>query len=131
MAGSSATISGKEYSTGIKVVTIAFLADDATATTIPTAALGGERGKELVGVFTHGGTMTTNLDVSIVDGTTSRNLVATNGANGTTQGAAAEIVTDNNAITIGALTVDIDASDENAVLEGTATIWLVFRSYRL
>ena len=128
MANSSAVITSKEYSSGVKVVTIVFTADDAVAATIPTAAIGAERGKELVGVFANGGTMTTALDLSIVDGTTSRNLVATNGANGVSQGAASEITPETNSIVIGALTVDIDASDENAVLSGVGTIWLVFKS---
>ena len=128
MAGSSAVITSKEYSSGIKVVTIVFTADDTVATTIPTAALGAERGKELVNVFTNGGTMTTNLNLSITDGTTGRNLVATNGADSVDQGVANYVAPETESIVVGALTVDIDAGDENAVLEGVGTVYLVFKS---
>jgi hypothetical protein len=128
MAGSSAVITSKEYSSGIKIVTIVFTADDTVAATIPTAALGAERGKELVGVFANGGTMTTNLDLSIVDSVTSRNLVATNGANAVDQGVATEITPETNSIVVGGLTVDIDVADENAVVDAVGTVWLVFKS---
>jgi len=131
MAGSSAVITSKEYSSGIKVVTIVFTADDTAATTIPTANLGAERGKELVNVFTNGGTLTTNLDLTITDSITGRNLVEANGANSVDQATANYVAPETASFVVGNLVVDIDAADENAVTSGVGTVYLVFKGKNL
>ena len=128
---SSTTITSKEYSSGIKIVTCVFVADETVATTLTACTLGAERGKELVNVFTKGVAatgFTDNCDLSITDSITGRNLVATNGANSVDNNATNYVVPETESIVIGELVVDPDAADENAVTDGICTVYLVFKS---
>jgi hypothetical protein len=131
MAGTK-VITGKEYSSGIKVVTIVFTADADDASFV-TASLGGERGKELVNVFVKAGSTgpTDNCDLSIVDGTTSRDLVATNGPNSVDNSGTNYVAPETASFVVGDLTVDPDLSDENAVNSAEVTVYAVFKSKNL
>ena len=128
MAGKVTTINTpKEYSTGVKVASIAFTADDTDAT-ITSAILTGCAGKKLNSVIVVNGStgMTATADVDITDTFTSVNLTATNGDNLGGDSVVTQVAPDTaNVIILGNLTVTISS---NAVNAATATIYLVFDS---
>jgi hypothetical protein len=129
MAGQSTVKTSKEYSTGIKVVTCVFTADD-TSNLFASAVLGGERGKELINVSTKaGGTgPTADSDLTITDSISGRNLVATNGADSVDNSGSNYVAPELNSIAIGDLTVAITG---NAVASAVTTVYLVFKSKNL
>ena len=126
MADAITTITSKEYSTGIKRVTIVFTAATAAAL-FTSAVLSGEVGKELINVSTKFGSTgpTDDSDLSIVDALSGRDLVATNGPNSVDNAVVNYVAPETNAICVGALTVAIA---NNAVNNASCTVILVFRS---
>ena len=126
MADAITTITGKEYSTGIKVVTVNMVCATAAAA-FTSAVLGGERGKELINVSAKAGSTgpTINSDLSIVDSVSGRDLVSGNGTDAIDNTGSLYIAPDANSITIGNLTV---AVANNSVNNAETTIYLVFRS---
>ena len=123
------TITGKEYSTGIKVVTVNMVCD-AAASAFTSAVLGGERGKELINVSTKaGGTgPTIDSDLSVVDDISGRALVETNGPDSVDNTGSNYVAPETNSVAIGNLTV---AVANNSVNEAETTIYLVFKSKNL
>ena len=129
MAGSSTVVTSKEYSTGIKRVTLVFTADD-TDGSFDNAILGGELGKQLINVSTRpGGTGSTdNSDLQISDALSGRDLVATNGPNSVDNATVNYVAPELNAICVGALTVAIT---NNIVNDAVCTVVMVFKSKNL
>ena len=129
MADATTVITSKEYSTGIKRITIVFTAATEAAL-FTSAVLGGELGKELINVSTKFGSTgpTDNSDLSIVDALSGRDLVATNGPNSVDNAAVNYVAPETNAICVGPLTVAIT---NNAVNNASVTVILVFKSKNL
>lgn len=133
MANSSTTISQediKEVSNGVKIVTIDFVADDADGSfdniTLPT-----DHGKQIHSIVTTpGGTgPTDNSDLSITDGVTTVNLVATNGVDAVDNATVNNIRPDTeDHIITGPLTVAIANNSVNSA-EVAVTIVFVTKFY--
>jgi hypothetical protein len=121
---STNVLTSREYSNGVKVVT-AQMTCDAGSPAFTDVNLE-ERGKRLMQVTIKPGTPgpTDNSDISITDGITGVNLVATNGVDAVDNATTNVIAPDNTSnIIVGGLTVAIA---NNAVNAAVITVYLVF-----
>ena len=129
MADATTVITSKEYSTGIKRITIVFTAATGAAA-FTNAVLGGELGKQLINVSTRpGGTgPTDDSDLAISDALSGRDLVSGNGTDSVDNAVVNYVAPETDAICVGALTVAIT---NNAVNNASVTVVLVFKSKNL
>lgn len=121
---STNVFSSKEYSNGVKVVTVQMTCGAGEATFTDFALE--ERSKRLMQVTIKPGTPgpTDNSDIAITDGITGVNLVATNGTDAVDNAVTNVIAPDNTSnIVIGGLTVAIS---NNAVNAAVVTVYMVF-----
>ena len=126
MADASTVRTSRQYSTGIKVVTIVFTAATGAAA-FTSDVMTGEVGKELINVSTKFGSTgpTDDSDLSIVDSNSGRDLVATNGPNSVDNAVVNYVAPETNSIVTGKLTIAIA---NNAVNNASVTVILVFKS---
>ena len=121
---STNVITSKEYNNGVKVLAISMTCGAGEATF--TDVLIEERSKRLMQIVTVPGTPgpTDDSDISLTDGISGVNLVATNGANAVDNAATNVIAPDSTSnIIIGGLTLAIA---NNAVNAAVVTVYLVF-----
>lgn len=121
---STNVLTSREYSNGVKVLTVVMTcgAGEATFTDVNIE----ERGKRLMQIVTVPGTPgpTDNSDISLTDGISGVNLVATNGVDAVDNAATNVIAPDSTSnIVIGGLTL---ALANNAVNAAVVTVVLVF-----
>lgn len=134
MAAGSSTVSVKEYSNGVKVVSIVFTTA-ASDTELTATTIRGIAGKELHSIVTIGGTTgpTINCDLSLKDdGTGNTDYVATNGANAVDSNNAVNFITPDTAynpcVVWGNLIVNPDLNTENLVADASTTVKLLFKN---
>lgn len=125
MAGASTTVSSiKEYSTGVKIIKLAILADaaDGSVNAITVNGCDGRRVRAIV--LTNGSTgLTAGSDLTMVDTISNVDYLATNGLNIGGNSSVFYMTPDTvDPITIGNLTLDVV---NNLVNSATATIHLV------
>ena len=126
MADAITTVSKVEYSSGIKVVTINMVCATGAAA-FTSAVIDGEYGKELVNVSTKAGSTgpTADSDLSITDGVTGRDLVATAGPDSVDNSGSNYVAPETSSVCVGDLTVAIA---NNSVNNAECTVFLVFKS---
>ena len=133
-AATGVLTSSKEYSNGVKLITLTFTASSVDASFLAGAyTLTGEMGKKLHSIVVDPGGVgpTDNCNLSIVDSLHGTNVVATNGADAVDNAVTRRVLPDtafDPCIIGGTLTINPDIAVENLVNSAVTVVTLIIQS---